>query len=183
MNQVGGVTFQWALYIAAIHKMTPWVLKEFQKWSFMQILPILLVVFSFILHIFVQYLLQCNDKKYPSMVGGRGGGVVANDTNVYCCPVHHTQVKLLKVLFFFFFSFFGWGFILASVALLSASCCRQRGPALVLSWQDCNWDKSFPRLAEGWEKIKSRSKPKPRHFCKAENKEENKHKLVFRAGR
>lgn len=105
MNQVGGVTFQWALYIAAIHKMTPWVLKEFQKWSFMQILPILLVVFSFILHIFVQYLLQCNDKKYPSMVGGRGGGVVANDTNVYCCPVHHTQVKLLKVLFFFSFLF------------------------------------------------------------------------------
>lgn len=104
----GGETFQWALYIAAIHKMTPWVLKEFQKWSFMQILPLLLVVFSFILHIFVQYLLQCNDKKYTSMVGGRGGGVVTNDTNVYCCPVHHTQAKPLKVLFFFlFFSFLG----------------------------------------------------------------------------
>lgn len=101
----GGVTFQWALYIAAIHKMTPWVLREFQKWSFMQILPILLVMFSFILHIFVQYLLQCNDKKYASMVGGRGGGVVTNDTNVYCCPVHHTQAKPLKVLFFFSFLF------------------------------------------------------------------------------
>lgn len=101
----GGGTFQWALYIAAIHKMTPWVLKEFQKWSFMQILPILLVVFSFLLHIFVQYLLQCNDKKYASMVGGRGGGVVTNDTNVYCCPVHHTQAKPLRVLFFFLFFF------------------------------------------------------------------------------
>lgn len=136
--------------------MTPWVLKEFQKWCFMQILPILLVMFSFILHIFVQYLLQCNDKKYPSMVGGRGGGVVTNYTNVYCCPVHHTQVKPLKVLFFF--SFLGWGFILASVALLSASCCRQRGPARVLSWQGCNRDKSLPRLAEGWEQIQTKTK-------------------------
>lgn len=98
-----GVTFQWALYIAAIHKMTPWVLKEFQKWSFMQILPILLVMFSFILHIFVQYLLQCNDKKYASMVGGRGGGVVTNDTNVSCCPVHPSQTFKSPVFFSFLF--------------------------------------------------------------------------------
>lgn len=32
---------------------------------------------------FVQYLLQCNDKKYPS--AGRVGN------HVYCCPVHHTH--------------------------------------------------------------------------------------------
>lgn len=125
----------------------------------MQILPILLIMFSFILHSFVQYLLQCNEKKYPSMVGGRGGGgVVTKDTNVYCCPAHHTQSQTFKSPGFLFFSLFKLRFHPRVCSSLRASCCMQRGPGSLRSGRAVSRDKSFPRVAESRVQIQTKTK-------------------------
>lgn len=83
----------------------------------------------------------------PARWEGRGEAMVTNDTNVYCCPVHHTQSQTFKSPGFLSF-LFTLRIILACAALLSALSCIHARPGSRSRGRAVSRDKSFPRLAE-----------------------------------